>query len=105
MVDKEATGTLPKVAILITIINQGVSGTAVLALQGGRRRDHLRARKVPLCPAALLGFRPRPMWQAGQDHRVCVPHSFEQVHGVGQEIKRVEKVWCGSELGPELLEA
>src|SRR5688500_3455270 len=58
VMDEDAAGTFPEMTVLIPIINQCVTGTAMLALQSSRRGDHLGARKVPLGPAPLLRLGP-----------------------------------------------
>src|SRR5690606_25329868 len=96
---------LPEVAELDGVVDEGVAGVAVFALQRRGGGDHLDAGEVARRPAPFLGFGPGPSRQAGQDDRIAMADGLVELHGVGHQLEGVEEVRCRRDAAPEGLQA
>ena len=105
MGDEDAALLLPQMLEFDGVVDEGVAGVAVLALEGGGGGDHLDSGEMPRRPAALLRLGPGAAGQAGQDHRLLVADGLEQLHRVRHQVERVEEVRRRGQPGPEGLEA
>src|SRR5688500_10850242 len=105
MMDEDSAGSLPEMAVLVAVVDQGIARAAMFALESCRGGDHLDAGKMPFRPAPLLRLGPVASRQARQDHRVEMPDRPEQLHGIGEGFQAVEEVLRAGEFRPEPLQA
>jgi hypothetical protein len=101
MVDKNASGLFPSIPVPISVIDEGVTRSAMLAFERGRRGDDLHVGEVPRSPTPLLRLCPGTARKAREDDRVEVPDGGEQLHGIRHEVEGVEEIRSSRECGPE----
>lgn len=105
MVDEEAAGFFPKMAVGEGVVDEDVTGLHVEALVDGPAGDDGGAGKMELRPGKLLRFGPAASGAAGEDGGVEVRDRGEEFKGVRHEGKTIVEVRVLAEDAPELLGA